>query len=85
MVIHEVNNQHSSQELRKDNYDQRIKEFTIAAATHFKEQVSRDLANIGLAWPTPSVRSVSNRASKLSEAGERLHNTKMAAACRTDS
>ena len=63
MVIHEVNNQHSSQELRKDNYDQRIKEFTIAAATHFNEQVSRDLANIGLASPSPSVRFVSNRAS----------------------
>ena len=59
---------------------QKIKEFTIAAATHFNEQVSRDLANIGLASPTPSVRSVSSRASKLSEAGERLHNTKMAAA-----
>ena len=58
----------------------KIKEFTIAAATHFNEQVSRDLANIGLASPTPSVRSVSSRASKLSEAGERLHNTKMAAA-----
>ena len=80
MEIHEVNNQYASQELRKDNYDQKIKEFTIAAATHFNEQVSRDLANIGLASPTPSVRSVSSRASKLSEAGERLHNTKMAAA-----
>ena len=75
-----MNNQYASQELRKDNYDQKIKEFTIAAATHFNEQVSRDLANIGLASPTPSVRSVSSRASKLSEAGERLHNTKMAAA-----
>ena len=80
MEIHEVNNQYASQELRKDNYDQKIKEFTIAAATHFNEQVSRDLANIGLASPTPSVRSVSSRASRLSEAGERLHNTKMAAA-----
>ena len=80
MEIHEVNNQYASQELRKDNYDQKIKEFTITAATHFNEQVSRDLANIGLASPTPSVRSVSSRASKLSEAGERLHNTKMAAA-----
>ena len=58
----------------------KIKEFTIAAATHFNEQVSRDLANIGLASPTPSVLSVSSRASKLSEAGERLHNTKMAVA-----
>ena len=75
-----MNNQYSSQELRKDNYDQKNKEFTIAAATHFKEQVSRDLANIGLASLTPSVRSVSSRTSKLSEAGERLHNTKMAAA-----
>ena len=46
MEIHEVNNQYSSQELRKDNYEQKIKEFTIAAATHFNEQVSRDLANI---------------------------------------
>ena len=54
----EVNNQYASQELRKDNYDRKIKEFTIAAATHFNEQVSRDLANIGLASPTPSVRSV---------------------------
>ena len=66
MEIHEVNNQYASQELRKDNYDRKIKEFTIAAATHFNEQVSRDLANIGLASPTPSVRSVSSRASKLS-------------------
>ena len=78
--IHEVNNQYASQELRKDSYDQKIKEFTIAAATHLNEQVSRDLANIGLASPTLSVRSVSSCASKLSEAGERLHNTKMAAA-----
>ena len=30
--------------------------------------------------PTPSVHSVSSRASKLSDAGERLHSTKMAAA-----
>ena len=80
MEIREVNNQYASQELRKDNYDQRIKEFIIATATHLNEQVSRDLASIGLASPSPSVRSVSSRASKLSEAGERLHNTKMAAA-----
>ena len=40
MEIHEVNNQYASQELRKDNYDQRIKEFIIAAATHLNEQVS---------------------------------------------
>ena len=80
MEIHELNNQYASQELRKDNYDQKIKEFTIAAATHFNEQVSRDLANIGLASPTPSVRSVSSRASKLSEGGERFHNMNMAAA-----
>ena len=32
MEIHEVNNQYASQELRKDNYDQNIKEFTIALA-----------------------------------------------------
>ena len=57
MEIHEVNNQYSSQELRKDNYDQKIKEFI-----------------------TPSVRSISSCASKLSEAGEGLHNTKIAAA-----
>ena len=57
LEIHEVNNQYSSQELRKDNYDQKIKEFI-----------------------TPSVRSISSCASKLSEAGERLHNTKIAAA-----
>ena len=79
MEILSVNNQYASQELRKDNYHQKIKEFTIAAATHFNEQVSRDLANIGLASPTPSVHSVSSRASKLSEAGKRLHNTKMTA------
>ena len=40
-----MNNQYASQELRKDNYDQKIKDFTIAAATNFNEQVSRDLAN----------------------------------------
>ena len=78
--IREVNDQYVSQELRKHHYDQKIKEFTIAAATNFNEQLSRDLENIGLASPAPSVRSVSSRASKLSEAGERLHNTKMAAA-----
>ena len=75
-----MNSQYASQELRKDNYDQKIKEFTIAAATHLNQQVSRDVANIGLASPALSVRSVSSRASQLSEAGERLHNTKMAAA-----
>ena len=80
MEIHEVNNQYAFQELRKHNYDQKIKEFTIAAATHFNEQVSRDLGNIGLASPAPSVHSVSSRPSKVSEAGERIHNTKMAAA-----
>ena len=45
--IHEVNSQYASQELRKDNYDQKIKEFIVAAATHLNEQVSRDVANIG--------------------------------------
>ena len=44
------------------------------------EQVSRDVTNIGLPSPALSVRSGSSRASKLSEAGERLHDTKMAAA-----
>ena len=78
--IREVKDQYVSQKLRKHHYDQKIKEFTIAAATNFNEQLSRDLENIGLASPAPSVRSVSSRASKLSEAGERLHNTKMAAA-----
>ena len=34
MEIHEVNSQYASQELRKDNYDQKSKECTIAAATH---------------------------------------------------
>ena len=47
-------------------------ELTIAAATHLNAQVSRDVANIGLASPALSVRSVSSSASKLSEAGERL-------------
>ena len=80
MEIHEVNSQYASQELRKDNYDQKSKECTIAAATHLNQQGSRDVANIGLASPALSVLSVSSRTSKLSEAGERLHNTKMAAA-----
>ena len=80
MEIHEVNDQYVSQKLRKHLYDQKIKEFTIAAATNFNEQVSRDLENISLASPAPSVRSVSSRASKFSETGERLHNRKMAAA-----
>ena len=64
----------------KNDYDQKIKEFTIAAATHLNEQVSRDVANIGLPSPALSVRSGSSRASKLREAGERLHDTKMAVA-----
>ena len=51
MEIHKVNSQYTSQELRKDNYDQKIKEFTIAAATHLNEQISRDVANLGLASP----------------------------------
>ena len=80
LEIHEVNDQYASQELRKHHYDQRIKEFTIAAVTNFNGQVSRNLSNTGLATPVPSVRSVRRRASKLSGAGERLHNTKMAAA-----
>ena len=77
MEIHEVNSQYASQELRKDNYDQKIKELTITVATHLNAQVSRDVANIGLAMPA---LSVSSKASKLSEAGERLHNTEMTAA-----
>ena len=80
LEIQEVNDQYASQELRKRHYDQKIKEFTTAAASHFNEQVSRDLANIGLPSPAPFVRSVSSRALKLSEAEERPHNTKMAAA-----
>lgn len=79
LEIHEVNDQYAPQELRKHHFDQRIREFTIAAATHFNGQVSRDLSNTGLASPAPSVCTVSSRASKLSEAGERLHNTKVAA------
>ena len=77
LEIYEVNDQYASREVRKHHYDQKIKELTIQ---NFNKQVSRDLANIGLASPAPSVRSVSSRASKLSEAGERLHNTNMAAA-----
>ena len=80
LKIHVVNDQSASQEVRKYHYDQKNKEFTIAADTHFNEQVSRDPGNIGLASPASSVRAVSSRASKLSEAGERLHRTKMAAA-----
>ena len=37
MEIHKVNSLYASQELRKDNYDQKIKKFTIAAATHLNE------------------------------------------------
>ena len=77
MEIQEKNSQYASHELRKDNYDQKIKELTIAAATHLNAQVSRDVANIVLALPA---LSVSSSASKLSEAGKRLHDTKMAAA-----
>lgn len=35
LEIHEVNDQYAPQELRKHHFDQRIREFTIAAATHF--------------------------------------------------
>ena len=77
LEIYEVNDQYASQEVRKHHYDQKIKELTIQ---NVNEQVSRDLANVDLASPAPSVRSVSSRASKLSEAGGRLHNTNMAAA-----
>ena len=80
MEIHKVNSQYVSQELRKNDYDQKIKEFTITAATHLNEQLSRDVTNIGLPSPALSVRSGSSRTSKLSEPGERLHNTQMAAA-----
>ena len=59
LEIHEVNDQYAPQELRKHHFDQRIREFTIAAATHFNGQVSRDLSNTGLASPaSPEITTV---------------------------
>jgi len=46
--IHEVDTQYVTQEGRKLQYDLKIEEYTVAAATHFKEQVSKDFANFGL-------------------------------------
>ena len=79
--IYEVDTQYATQETRKYQYDQKIEQYAIAAATHFNEQVSHDLANFGMTSPARSLRSASSRtSSKLSEASARLHDTRTAAA-----
>ena len=35
----------------KLQYDLKIEEYTVAAVTHFNEQVSQDFANFGMASP----------------------------------
>ena len=40
--IHEVDTQYVTQERRKLQYDLKIEEYTVAAGTHFNEQVSQD-------------------------------------------
>ena len=69
LEIHLVNDQCASQEVQKHHYDQKNKEFTIAADTHFNEQVSRDPANIGLASPASSVRAGSRGKTSQDEDG----------------
>ena len=79
--IYEVDTQYATQETRKYQCDQKIEQYAIAAATHFNEQVSHDLANFGITSPARSLRSASSRtSSKLSEASARLHDTWTAAA-----
>ena len=79
--IYEVDTQYATQETRKYQYDQKIEQYAIAAATHFNEQVSHDLANFGMTSPARSLRSASSHtSSKLSEASARLHDTRTAAA-----
>jgi len=79
--IYEVDTQYATQETRKYHYDLKIEQYAIAAATHFNEKVSHDLANFGLASPARSLRSATSRASsKLSEASARLHDTRATAA-----
>jgi len=43
--MHEPDAQYITQETRKLQYDLKIEEYTVAAATHFNEQVSQDFAN----------------------------------------
>ena len=79
--IHEVDTQYVTQETRKLQYDLKIEEYTVIAATHFNEQVSQDFANFGMVSPARSLRSASSRASsRLSEASARLRDTRTAAA-----
>ena len=79
--IYEVDTQYATQETRKYQYDQKIEQYAIAAATHFNEQVSHDLANFGMTSPARSLQSASSRtSSKVSEASARLHDTRTAAA-----
>ena len=79
--IHELDTQYVTQETRKLQYDLKIEEYTVAAATHFNEQVSQDFANFGMVSQTTSLRSASSRvSSRLSEASARLRDTRLAAA-----
>jgi len=79
--IHEVDTQYVTQETRKLQYDLKIEEYTVVAATRFNEQVSQDFAHFGMVLPTRSLRSASGRASsRLSEASARLRNTRTAVA-----
>ena len=79
--IHEVDGKYVSQETRKLQYDLKIEEYTVLAATHFNEQISQDFANIGTVSPARSLRSASSRvSSRLSEASARLRDTRTAAA-----
>ena len=79
--IHELDTQYVTQETRTLQCDLKIEEYTVAAATHFNEQVSQDFANFGMVSPTTSLRSASSRvSSRLSEASARLRDTRSAAA-----
>jgi len=79
--INEFDTQYLTQETRKLQYDLKIEEYTVAAATYFNEQLSKDFANFGMVSPTRSLRSASSRASsRLGKASARLRDTRTAAA-----
>ena len=61
--IHEVDTQYITQETRKLQYDLKIEEYTVIAATHFNERVSQDFTNFGMVSRARSLRSVSSCAS----------------------
>ena len=70
--LQEIYGLYEAQEVRKSLYDSKVEQYTIDAASHFNKQVSEDLTSDKTSSSRGSVRSQSNRTSRLSAVSGRL-------------